>query len=109
MSVRWRVKRRGTVLTRLRVRGAPAGAKLVVRCDGGGCPRARRRVTLVDGGARLTGRFAGRRLRPGTVVELRITAPGRIGRVERLVVRRRKDPRRTVLCLPPGGAKPQRC
>ncbi|MEZ0292572.1 MAG: hypothetical protein ACAH82_08515, partial [Solirubrobacteraceae bacterium] len=69
----------------------------------------RRRVTLVDGGARLTGRFAGRRLRTGTVVELRITAPGRIGRVERLVVRRRKDPRRTVLCLPPGGAKPQRC
>ena len=109
VSARWRVKRRFTVLTRLRVRGAPAGAKLAVRCDGRGCPGIRRRVKLVDGGASLSGRFAGRRLRPGTVVELRITAPGRIGRVERLVVRRRKDPRRTVLCLPPGGAKPQRC
>ena len=28
VSARWRVKRRVTVLTRLRVRGAPAGAKL---------------------------------------------------------------------------------
>ena len=109
VSARWRVKRRFTVLTRLRVRGAPAGAKLAVRCDGRGCRGIRRRAKLVDGGASLSGRFAGRRLRPGTVVELRITAPGLIGRVERLVVRRRKDPRRTVLCLPPGGAKPQRC
>ncbi len=103
------MKRRATVLTRLRVRGAPAGAELELRCDGRGCRRARERVRLEDGAARLTARFAGRRLRPGTVVELRITAPGRIGRVERLVVRRRKDPRRTVLCLPPGAARPQRC
>jgi Ca2+-binding RTX toxin-like protein len=108
----WKVFGNGTQLTRLRVSGAPKqGAKLSVRCKSKrkGCPFKRKSVKLRDGGANLTKRFKGKRLKPGAVVELRITAPGTIGKVQRLVIRKRKEPKRVTLCLAPGASKPQRC
>jgi hypothetical protein len=52
--------------------------------------------------------FRHHRLRPGTRIEVRITAPNRIGKVVRFTIRRHHTPRARTLCLPPGGT-PQRC
>ena len=96
----WNVFGNGTTFTKLRVSGAPKrGAKLSVRCKGKGCPFKRKSVKLRDGGANLTKRFKSKRLRPGAVVELRVTAAGTVGKVQRFTIRKRKEPKR-VTALP---------
>jgi hypothetical protein len=106
----WNVFADGTTFTKLRVSGAPKrGAKLSVRCKGKGCPFKRKSVKLRDGGANLTKRFKSKRLRPGAVVELRVTAAGSIGKVQRFTIRKRKEPKRVTLCLAPGASKPKKC
>jgi hypothetical protein len=49
------------------------------------------------------------KLRPGAVLEVRITRAGSVGLVIAHRVRARKAPVRTTRCLPPGAAKPVRC
>jgi hypothetical protein len=105
---RWAAGRRTRVLA-LRVRRAPRGARVTVRCRGGGCPRRVGRVVATNGSATLTAHFKGRRLRPGAVVEVRVTAPGTVGRAVRWTVRRNKPPRGRRLCLPPGARAPGAC
>jgi hypothetical protein len=106
----WLVFPTYTAVDRLTVRDAPVGAVARVSCKGKGCPRkaARRKST---GGREL--RFApfleGRELRPGAVVEVRITLAGRIGKVVRYRIRDRKTPRATVRCLIPGRKRPSAC
>ncbi len=53
--------------------------------------------------------FKRAKLRVGAVVEVRVTAPGAIGKVVRFTMRRRAIPRTTRLCLPAGAVKPGRC
>jgi Putative metal-binding motif len=105
----WHVNARGARATRLVVRNAPATARVTVRCLG---KRCRLRPSTVEvsakGTARLT-RLVRRRLRPRTVLEVRITAPSMIGKVVRYPVRRRAIPRGRTLCLPPGASKPRKC
>jgi hypothetical protein len=99
-----------TVLTRAVVNDVPVGATVIVRCRGGGCPFKSKTIRHRHGQVKLTRAFRHRRLRPGTVVEVRITAPGRIGKVSRLIIRRAKAPRAPrPLCLPPGATRPERC
>ena len=50
-----------------------------------------------------------RRLRAGTRLELRITAPNMIGALVRFRVRRTVTPPMTRYCLPPGVTSAQRC
>jgi hypothetical protein len=101
--------RRYTKVRKLMVRRLPAAARVQVRCGGRGCPFAKRRATIRRGEARLTGLFGGRRLRPGAVIEVRIAVPQAIGKVVRFVMRRRKLPASTTLCLPPTARRPIRC
>ena len=108
-SMGWNVFADGTQITKLEVKGAPRGAKLQVRCQGKGCPFSRKAVKLKNGGAKLTKRFKARRLKPGAVIELRVTAAGAIGKVQRITIRPRKEPKRTSLCLAPGASKPKQC
>ena len=56
-----------------------------------------------------TGRFRGASLRPGTVVEVRITARHAIGKVGRFRVRSGAIPARSELCLALRASKPVRC
>jgi hypothetical protein len=105
----WSVFTRWTLVTKLQVKDAPAGAKLRVTCKGKGCPFARRSVKLKQGAANLSKRFKDKRLRPGTVIELRVTSAGTIGKVQRITIRKRKDPKRVALCLAPGASKPKKC
>ena len=105
----WLVKGGRTVVRRLGVREAPAGAIAEVRCHGARCPWERRsKATGAHGGARLT-RWFKRGLRAGIVLEVRVTAPNAIGKVVRYTLRREKLPSVRRLCLPPGARRPGPC
>lgn len=113
VRTRFRVRRGRTTVVRLRVAGLPAGAKVTVRCArrGGGCPfkrktRTYRRATPL---ARYESWFRDRRLRPRTVITVRITKSQWVGLLARFTTRRARQPRRQTLCLQPGAARPTRC
>jgi hypothetical protein len=109
---RARPARRHTTFRSLFVRGATSrGSRVRVTCRGSRrCPFGRRGRTFTPrrGKVTLTRAFRRRKLRPGTAIDVRISAPGLIGKVLRIKVRRARAPKRTTLCLPPGAARPQR-
>jgi hypothetical protein len=70
------------------VEDVPAGATVTVN-------RAPVRVT--GGRASLTERFTGRRLKPGKVIQIRVTAPGMTQRTIRFTIRARKLPLKAIL------------
>lgn len=100
-----------TRLRELFVRRLAAGERVTITCRGRGC--GRERLTKKFNKARASFNFASslRRNRPrkGAVLEVRITAPRRIGRVYRYTFRFYKFPKRADLCLRPGANKPTRC
>jgi len=100
--------RRGARVLRLGV-DAPPGSRISVRCRGRSCG-AREEVRVVRTPPRAL-RFPGvqRRMRAGVVLEIRVTAPGRIGKYTRFRLRRGGPPSRVDLCLPPGAAAPAAC
>ena len=87
---------------------APDGARVEIRCRGGGCPfkklirKSRPQTVRVR-------RFARRTLRPGAVVQVWVTRPGEIGKYTRLRIRKGKRPTRVDRCLMPGSKKPTPC
>jgi hypothetical protein len=103
---------RGTRVEQLVIR-APVGARVRVRCRGRSCPfhsyvmkagvhaHATRIVRIK--------RFGRRLLRPGTVIEIRVTKRGAIGKFTRFLIRKGKPPTRTDRCLPPGAKRPRTC
>jgi hypothetical protein len=98
-----------TSVVKLALTRVAKGAVVQVRCRGGGCPFTRERGKVRRGGVQLTKLFRGRKLRPGAVVEIRVTLRGADGRVVRFAVRKRGIPRRTDLCLAAGTKRPKRC
>jgi hypothetical protein len=113
VSSRWGFDRRKRFifLLRLRVKAPPQGAVAELRCKGRRCPFRRKRVSRIrsnriDVFKALSKRQ--RRFRPGQVLQLRITAPGHIGKVVRFRLRRGRIPNGQTLCLPPGATKPQK-
>jgi hypothetical protein len=107
---RWGLTRRATTVYELVVKGVPAGGRVEVRCDGKGCPFARRTAKPRRGKVTLTKLFAGRKLARGTVLEVRVTAPGMVGKVVRYTMRaQRRLPRTAALCLGPGAARAATC
>ncbi|HEX8206855.1 MAG TPA: hypothetical protein VF587_12415 [Solirubrobacteraceae bacterium] len=112
VRARWRARRRFTRVRALSVRRVAEREQLQLRCRGRGCPFRSRRIRRRAGATSvsLTRRFARRRLRPRTVVEVRITRAGAIGKVVRFTMRRGRRPRRSDLCLPVGATRPRaRC
>ncbi len=113
VSSRWGFDRRKRFifLLRLRVKAPPKGAVAELRCRGRRCPFTRKRVTRIrrnriDVFRALSKRQ--RRFRPRQTLQLRITAPGHIGKVVKFRLRRGKIPSGQTLCLPPGASRPQR-
>ena len=101
------VRARGTRIKEIIVR-VPDGAQVRIRCHGRGCPRPAAKRT---GGARIARtlhvrRFAHRVLRPGAVLQIRVTQAGTIGKYTRLRIRRGRPPSRIDRCLVPGGSDP---
>jgi allantoicase len=105
-------------LFRLKVVGPPAGSAAQLRCAGRRCPFQSRRFTRIRRGAitlyklvkaaRVV-KLKNRHFRARQTVQLRITAPGYIGKVVKYRLKRRKLPVGRVLCLPPGTSKPVKC
>ncbi len=79
---------------------AASGTAVKVRCKGRGCPQGTttRRIGK-RGRVSLTSIFRGRRLRPGAVVRLDITASGKRGRRITWTVRRGRAPKRVRALL----------
>ena len=101
-----------TTLTSLSVGNVMTGATVALRCLGARCPFETKRTTkvrnrVVNALAMLGKKPAKRRFRAGQSLELRITAPGYLGKVIRYKIRRGKQPKVTKLCLPLGATKPQ--
>ena len=89
---------------------APAGARVKVICHGRGCPKKKSVVLRVASGkSTVRIRSLERRLRSGTVIEVFVTASGRIGKYARITIRSNAAPARRDLCLNPGKSKPIAC
>jgi hypothetical protein len=100
-----------TTLTSLTVGNVMPGSTVALRCLGTKCPFETKRTTkarnrVVNALAMLGKKPAKRRFRAGQSLELRITAPGYVGKVIRYKIRKGKQPKVTKLCLPPGARKP---
>jgi PKD repeat protein len=96
-------------LSLLQVR-APSGARVKVICHGGGCPKKKSVALRVAPGKRsVRVRSLERRLRTGAVIEVFVTARGRIGKYARITIRSNAAPARRDLCLQPGKSKPVAC
>lgn len=91
----------------------PAGAQVNVACREGSCARHRVAMSRTAAATQATTVFhfrsLERKLRKGTRIEVRVTAPGQVGKYTLLVIRSLKPPRRTDACLPPGGTTPTPC
>ena len=110
----WAAGPRFTTVLRLIVRGVPAGGAVEIRCSApkrirNACPFKRRAVRVKDRRAVATRLFAGKKLKVGATLEVRITKPGLIGKVVRYPIRRSRIPEGRRLCLPVGSTKPTRC
>ena len=104
VRIRGYFKRGGVRVTLLSV-NAPRSAHITARCVGGGCPV--RTLSLASAPARL--RPFERFLPAGTVLQVRVTRSGSIGKYASFVIRARSAPQRRDLCLMPGRAKPVPC
>jgi hypothetical protein len=94
----------GVRITLLSV-NAPRSARIAVRCTGRGCPL--RSLSIPRAPARL--RPFERFLTAGTVLQVRVTRAGRIGKYASFRIRAGSAPLRTDRCLMPGSAKPAAC
>jgi hypothetical protein len=104
VRIRGRLTSAGARVTLLTV-SAPSGARIVVVCNGRGCPVRRwaRTTTLT----RIV-RFQ-RVLEAGTRLVITVTKAGRIGKHTTIVIRRGRVPKRLDRCLMPGSVRPVRC
>jgi streptogramin lyase len=110
----YKAKARYTTFGSLVVRNVPAGARVVLRCTRPkhkkrGCPFTRKAVPVAKGRANATKLLRHKRFAVGATLEVWITKPGEIGKVLRLTIRKRKAPKSTALCLPPGAKQPAAC
>jgi hypothetical protein len=106
----WRFGAQSTRVVKLVVNAVPRGARVEIRCRGGGCSFSRKRVRpRRRRRADATQLFKGRDLRPGAVIQVRVTAHNAIGKVVRFRVRRSAVPRGVTLCLNPPSKKPTKC
>jgi hypothetical protein len=100
-----RVTSSGAVISSLVVQ-APSGARVAVRCRGRACPY-KRAAARASGSVRF--RRLERALDAGTVIAVRVTRRGTIGKYTRFRIRRGKRPARLDRCLRPGSRKPIPC
>jgi Putative metal-binding motif/Calx-beta domain/Divergent InlB B-repeat domain len=110
---RWRATRTATRVLQLDAINVPRGSTVVVSCAARvhGCVFRTRTVRVPTARARvqLLAFFGDSELRPGAVIEVRITKPGTIGKAASYTVRRGTAPRIRSLCLRPGSSRPTSC
>jgi hypothetical protein len=104
VRIRGYFKPGGVRVTLLSV-NAPSSARIAARCVGSGCPVRSVRVASAPARLRAFERF----LPAGTVLQVRVTSPGRIGKYASFVIRAHSAPLRNDLCLMPGKSQPAAC
>jgi len=90
----------------------PPGAQVTVDCLGRRCPAKSESLMAASTSVEtVTVRFRRyeRTLAAGTVLEIRVFNSAQIGKYTRLVIRRRRPPRRFDECLAPAGMTPIAC
>ena len=105
VRAQWRVVGSRTKVLRLKVVGAPRGARISVKCGGRGCPYKGKRF---KGSSVNLGKRFKRSLRAGAAIEIRITKSRYIGKFVRYKTRRGALPKAASRCLPPGAKKPRK-
>jgi hypothetical protein len=105
VRIRGVVVRGGVRVTLLSVAG-PRSARIRASCRGRGCPRA---SSLRPVGAPARLRRLERVLRTGTILQIRVTAPGAIGKYTSFRIRANRAPQRVDRCLLPGRFAPAAC
>lgn len=106
--------RRNTYIryTKLVVIDVPEQATIELSCRGRGCFKGVRRSRHAKGATlvSLTRHLRRSRLRPRSVLEIRITRADTVGKIIRLTTQRgKRDPVATILCLKPGVKAPRPC
>jgi hypothetical protein len=103
VRIRGYVAARGARVTLLKVT-APSRVTVLLRCEGRGCPIARRRSRR-PGRIRALERF----LPAGTRITIRVIRPGYIGKYVRINIRAGGPPSRRDACLMPGSTRAVTC
>jgi plastocyanin len=103
-----KVTRRGAQVLRLGV-VAPPGSRVTARCRGRGCGTHSQVRVIRTPPRPVSFPALQHRMRAGAMLEVSVTAPGKIGKYTRFRLRRAKPPSRVDLCLPPGQPAPASC
>jgi hypothetical protein len=103
VRIRGYVAARGARVTLLKV-AAPSRVRVLLRCEGRGCPVVRRRARP-PGRIRALERF----LPAGTRITIRVIRPGYIGKYVRIRIRAGRPPSRRDACLMPGSTRAVTC
>jgi hypothetical protein len=110
VRVRGRTTRTGATLSLLSVR-APTGSTVTVSCNGRRCPaksvKAKIKGKKAAGTLRIR-RFE-RSLRSGTILQIRVTKPGLVGKYTEFKIRSIALPIRKDRCLLPDSTRPVSC
>jgi hypothetical protein len=112
VSSGWSVRGKRVTIDRLLITSGRPDMTVELRCSGSHCPVRQRqaakprggRVNVLNSIKRIRHRF-----RAGQTLEIRVTAPGRIGKVVRYRLVRGKTPVGRTLCLQPGKSAPHSC
>ena len=91
----------------LLIRSVPRGARVTVRCRGGGCPLRRRSRIVRKGSVRF--RSFERTVPAGVRIQVFVTQPGKIGKYTSFKIRGTRPPVRKDLCVTSVRAKPRPC
>ena len=99
-----------TTVLALVVNEAPAGATVLIRCRGGGCPFAQHTIAVVKklarGGINLTSSFQQRPLQVAATITVVISRPSWIGKYYAFTMRAQRGPSIQIACLAPGRTQP---
>jgi hypothetical protein len=100
-----------TVVLKLVVVDGPPPTSIRIACIGkkNGCPFKTKTLAAKTETTSLTKLFKNATLKPGAVIEVRVTQPSAIGKVFRFTIRKKKAPALTTLCLAPGAKTPTAC
>jgi alpha-tubulin suppressor-like RCC1 family protein len=82
---------------------------VALSCQGGGCPFKQTTIKIHRGAAVATTALSGAHLRPGTIVQMTISAKNAVAEVLRFTIVSNKLPRVTALCQTPDARTPGTC
>jgi len=99
---------RRTRVTLLVLNRVPSGAKVELRCRGRGCPFTKR-TPKVARRMRLGPLFKKRRMRPGLVIQIRVSRTGFMTRILQIRTRATRGPKLDEVCQVPGQSTTRRC